>query len=289
MSAAAAARQEFLDWLAHERRASPLTVAAYGRDIAAFLGFLTGHLGGEPDLRRLPGCGWRISGPGWRSEAGEGRGRGDAGAASVGGAEFLSLAGAAARRGERAASPAGNPEGAPAAAAGAVAGARPRGGGGYRRGDQQRRHAGARCRAVYPAVWLRPAHFRGAFARCARRRRCRAGMPRCGWSARDGRNGWCRCCRWCARRSRPGCATIPVPAPDAPLFTGARGARLNPAVAQRRTNSAEHVEAARIRREGGQHDEPLSRSRRRRRGLRRLSAGSTSASTTPARSRSRRR
>ena len=52
---AAAARQEFLDWMAHERRASPLTVEAYGRDTAAFLGFLTPHLGGEPDLAALAG------------------------------------------------------------------------------------------------------------------------------------------------------------------------------------------------------------------------------------------
>lgn len=50
---AEAARQDFLAWLAHERRASPLTVEAYGRDIAAFLGFLTGHIGGEPDLAAL--------------------------------------------------------------------------------------------------------------------------------------------------------------------------------------------------------------------------------------------
>jgi len=47
------ARQEFLAWLAHERRASPLTVEAYGRDIAFFLSFLTLHLGGEPDLPAL--------------------------------------------------------------------------------------------------------------------------------------------------------------------------------------------------------------------------------------------
>ncbi len=50
---AEAARGEFLDWLTHERRASPLTVEAYGRDVAAFLGFLAGHLGGEPDLAAL--------------------------------------------------------------------------------------------------------------------------------------------------------------------------------------------------------------------------------------------
>ena len=50
---AEAARGAFLDWLGQERRASPLTVEAYGADIAAFLGFLTRHLGGEPDLAAL--------------------------------------------------------------------------------------------------------------------------------------------------------------------------------------------------------------------------------------------
>jgi integrase/recombinase XerC len=50
---AEAARQEFLRWLAHERRASPLTVEAYGTDLAGFLGFLANHLGGEPDLAAL--------------------------------------------------------------------------------------------------------------------------------------------------------------------------------------------------------------------------------------------
>jgi len=49
------ARGEFLDWLAHERRAAKLTVEAYGHDIAALLGFLTVHLGGEPDLAALAG------------------------------------------------------------------------------------------------------------------------------------------------------------------------------------------------------------------------------------------
>ncbi len=48
-----AARQDFLSWLTHERRASPLTVEAYAADIAGFLGFLTNHLGGEPDLAAL--------------------------------------------------------------------------------------------------------------------------------------------------------------------------------------------------------------------------------------------
>lgn len=47
------ARAAFLTWLGQERQASPLTVEAYGADIAAFLGFLTNHLGGEPDLVAL--------------------------------------------------------------------------------------------------------------------------------------------------------------------------------------------------------------------------------------------
>ena len=47
------AREAFLAWLALEKRASPLTVEAYGTDLASFLGFLTGHFGAEPDLTAL--------------------------------------------------------------------------------------------------------------------------------------------------------------------------------------------------------------------------------------------
>jgi integrase/recombinase XerC len=47
------ARAAFLDWLLRERRSSPLTVEAYGIDLAGFLGFLTNHLGGEADLAAL--------------------------------------------------------------------------------------------------------------------------------------------------------------------------------------------------------------------------------------------
>ncbi|HET6183967.1 MAG TPA: tyrosine recombinase XerC [Acetobacteraceae bacterium] len=50
---AAEALGSFLEWLAVERRASKLTVEAYRRDIADFLGFLTGHFGAEPDLAAL--------------------------------------------------------------------------------------------------------------------------------------------------------------------------------------------------------------------------------------------
>lgn len=49
------ARELFLSWLALEKRASPLTVEAYGTDLASFLGFLTQHQGAEPDLTSLAG------------------------------------------------------------------------------------------------------------------------------------------------------------------------------------------------------------------------------------------
>lgn len=47
------ARAAWLAWLAQERRASAHTLEAYGHDAAEFLGFLTRHLGGEPDLAAL--------------------------------------------------------------------------------------------------------------------------------------------------------------------------------------------------------------------------------------------
>jgi integrase/recombinase XerC len=51
----AAAAASFIAWLQTERRASPLTVREYARDLADFLGFLTRHYGGEPDLTALAG------------------------------------------------------------------------------------------------------------------------------------------------------------------------------------------------------------------------------------------
>lgn len=47
------ARIAFLEWLGLERRASLLTLEAYGADVAGFLGFLSQHLGAEPDLAAL--------------------------------------------------------------------------------------------------------------------------------------------------------------------------------------------------------------------------------------------
>ncbi len=51
------ARTAFLSWLLLEKRASPLTVEAYGTDLASFLGFLSGHLGGEVFLADLGSVG----------------------------------------------------------------------------------------------------------------------------------------------------------------------------------------------------------------------------------------
>lgn len=44
---------EWLEWLKDERRASPKTVAAYAQDVGAFLRFLSVHLGGPPGLADL--------------------------------------------------------------------------------------------------------------------------------------------------------------------------------------------------------------------------------------------
>ena len=48
-------KKEWLASLAHERRASPHTLRAYGDDAARFLAFLHEHLGGSVDARALAG------------------------------------------------------------------------------------------------------------------------------------------------------------------------------------------------------------------------------------------
>lgn len=53
--ALAGALADWRAWLADERRASPHTIAAYETDLAGFLGFLAEHLGGDPSLPDLAG------------------------------------------------------------------------------------------------------------------------------------------------------------------------------------------------------------------------------------------
>ncbi len=48
-----AAITDWRRWLESERRASRHTADAYGRDLSAFLSFLTGHIGGEASLKDL--------------------------------------------------------------------------------------------------------------------------------------------------------------------------------------------------------------------------------------------
>ena len=45
----------WLDWLAYEKRASPHTLDGYARDVAGFLAFLTDHLGFTPGLKEMNG------------------------------------------------------------------------------------------------------------------------------------------------------------------------------------------------------------------------------------------
>ena len=49
----ASAVEAWLAWLGGERRLAPNTLEAYGCDLTAFLCFLSGHLGGPPNLRSL--------------------------------------------------------------------------------------------------------------------------------------------------------------------------------------------------------------------------------------------
>lgn len=49
----AAEAHRWLGFIAHERRLSPKTLEAYGRDVAGFLAFLAEHLGGKPKLADL--------------------------------------------------------------------------------------------------------------------------------------------------------------------------------------------------------------------------------------------
>jgi integrase/recombinase XerC len=65
----------WLDWLAAERRASAHTVAAYGRDLAAFFDFLGSHRGEVPGLAGMSKLGTADFRAYMAQRASEGRGR----------------------------------------------------------------------------------------------------------------------------------------------------------------------------------------------------------------------
>ena len=50
---AEALQRNWQNWLAHERRASPNTLRAYGDDVSRFIGFQRGHLGGAVNEKAL--------------------------------------------------------------------------------------------------------------------------------------------------------------------------------------------------------------------------------------------
>lgn len=45
--------ENWLNWLTHEKKASPHTIEAYERDVRDFLGFIAGHIGGAVELGDL--------------------------------------------------------------------------------------------------------------------------------------------------------------------------------------------------------------------------------------------
>ena len=71
---AAEAAEDYLRYVAQERRASPLTVSEYGRDLRFFLAFLTGHLGATPTLSDLAALRETDLRAWLAAESGEGRG-----------------------------------------------------------------------------------------------------------------------------------------------------------------------------------------------------------------------
>jgi integrase/recombinase XerC len=73
-SQAAESVAAFLAYLRQERRASPLTVAAYGRDLGFFLAFLTNHLGATPTVGHLVALREADLRAWLAAEAGQGRG-----------------------------------------------------------------------------------------------------------------------------------------------------------------------------------------------------------------------
>ena len=224
------ARSAFLAWLAQERRASPLTVEAYGSDLAAFLGFLTQPSGRRAGPAALAGCDRPMCGPGLPRSRPQRAVQRDARPPSVRRAQLLPLAGAPAWRGQSARS-GWSPRRAQApGAAGAGAGAGPRGGPGRWRTVRHRRHPGPRHGAVHPALWVWAAYRGGTGARCPRRpaawlrrhaagrRQGREAADRAGAAGGAGRDRCLAgdCIRTGSRRHR--CSSVPAASVSTPAL-----------------------------------------------------------------------
>ena len=159
-----AARQAFLAWLAEERRASPLTVLEYGRDVADFLGFLVRHVGSEPSLATLAA----LTQADFRAWLSEGAGKGHINATR---ARHLAAVRSfyrylARRHGTNnpAASLLRTPKLQPGVPKALTASDALEPGRRHRRGSRRPGGAGARSGAVHPALRRRLAHRRGASA-----------------------------------------------------------------------------------------------------------------------------
>ena len=218
-----------MSWLGGERRASPHTIAAYGRDLAFFLDFLAAHIGGQPNLAMLSALKPADFRAFFAHRARDVERR-SVGARAVGRAWVFPISRTprssvvpGARRPARAQAAARRPEGA--------VGGRCRGHHQDARRQRRRRLAGqARHRRADAALRLRVAHLGSAWA-AARRRPARR-------ADHDHRQGQQAAAGAGAAGGAPAVvdylAACPYPLPpDGPLFVGARGGPLSPRIVQR--------------------------------------------------------
>ena len=227
-----AARDAFLNWLEQERHAAANTVEAYGHALTGFLGFLTNHLGGEPDLDALARLraadirGWLAA---LANEKLVASSRAQHLSAVRGFFRFL-----------------GRRHGVEITAVRLVSTARARPA--LPRAltiDQARDvtdHVGdvsddpaiqARDIAFFSLLYGSGLRIAEALSLNVRDAIALRTSPSLTVKGKAQKRASSRCCQWCVPRPRPGWSSIRAPKPDNALFLGARGKRLDPAVAQK--------------------------------------------------------